>query len=347
MTVGGSAVGDVDGAVALASAYADAHDHARAEQVLKGALTAAPDSAVLLANLARVYVLTRNYPAATRTAYAALAISPEDAFAMRIYTVALDGSGWLDHALWMAWRTVGTHPHDRLAHFVYAELLLKADKPQDALFVVGEALRLDPAHPDTHVLRGQILSRLGRSDDSTAAYTEALGLDPGNASAVHNIGVNRLARSKWSAALTGFLGAARLDPDLGDLARRNIGVALTRLLRLATVAVVLLACLMFWEAPTLEQGSRSSMGHRIAVGLCTVALFAYMVWLSRVVPLRTWRSVLRMKLALGLRLGLVACALPVGVLVTMGRGEAVAAVAAAILVLAALVVSFVGQLTAS
>ncbi len=345
MTTGGPAVGDVDAAVTLASAYVDAHDHARAEQVLRDALTVSPDNAVLLANLARVYVLTGDFASATRNAYAALAISPEDAFAMRIYAVALERSGSLDQALWMAWRTISTHPHDRLAHFVYAELLLKAGKPQEALLVVGEVLRLDPANPDTHVLRGQILARLGRSDESTAAYEEALRLDPGHASAVHNIGVNRLARSKWSAAVSGFLGAARLDPDLGDLARRNIAVALTRLLRLATVGVVLLALLMFWEAPTIEQGSGSSMGHRIAVGLCTAVLFAYMVWLSRVVPLRTWRSVLRITPALGLRLGLVTCAIPIGVVVTIGRGEAVAAVAGVVLVLAALAVSFIGQLT--
>jgi Flp pilus assembly protein TadD len=340
-------VHDADGAVALASAYVDAHNHARAEQVLRDALTASPDSAVLLANLARVQVLMRDFDSATRTAYAALGISPEDAFAMRIYTIALDGAGQLEQALWMAWRTASTHPHDRLAHFVYAELLLKAQRPHDALFVVGEALRLDPVNPETHVLRGQVLSRLGRIDESTAAYEEALRLDPGNASAVHNIGVNRLARSKWSAALAGFLGAARLDPDLGDLARRNIGIALTRLLRLTTVVVVLLACLIFWEAPSLEQGARPSTGHQILVGLCTAVLLGYLGWLSRAVPLRTWRSVLRIKPALVLRLGLVVCAVPIGALVAVGRGEKVAAVAAAILVLAALVVSLAGRFTDS
>ncbi len=344
MSAGGSAVGDVDGAVAVANAYVQASNHGRAEQVLRQALTTTPESAVLLANLARVQVLTRDYASATRTAYAALAISPEDAFAMRIYTIALDGSGWLEQALWMAWRTAGTHPHDRLAHFVYAELLLKAGKPQDALYVIGESLRLDPAAPDSHVLRGQILARLGRSDESTAAYEEALRLDPSHASAVHNIGVNRLARSKWSAALSGFLGAARLDPDLGDLARRNIGIALARLLRLSTVGVALLAWLMFLEAPSLGQG-HSATGYRIVIGFCTGALIAYMVWLSRVVPLRTWRSVLRIKPVLTLRLGLVVGTVPVGALVAAGRAEAVVAVASALLLLAVLVVALMGRFT--
>ncbi len=344
MTAGESAIGDVGGAVALASAYADARNHARAEEVLRDALTLSPDSAVLLANLARVQVLTQDYADAAQTAYAALAISPEDAFAMRIYAVALDGAGWFSQALRMAWRAATLHPYDRLAHFVYAELLLKAGWPQDALVVVGEALRLGPSSADTHVLRGQILARLGRSDESTSAYEEALHLDPGNASAIHNIGVNRLARSKWSAALRGFLGAARLDPDLGDLARRNIGIALARLLRLSTVGVALLAWLMFLEAPSLGQG-HSATGYRMVIGFCTVALIAYMVWLSRVVPFRTWRSVLRIKPVLTLRLGLVVGTVSVGALVAAGRAEAVAAVASALLLLAALVVALIGRFT--
>lgn len=339
-----TAAGDVDGAITLAGAYSEARNHTRAEQVLREALTTSPDSAVLLANLARVQVLAQQYGPAAQTAYAALAISPEYAFAMRIYAVALDGAGCSDQALWMAWRGATRHPHDRLAHFVYAEMLLKVGRPQDALVVVAEALRLDPASADTHVLRGQILARLGRSDESTSAYEEALQLDPGNASAVHNIGVNRLARSKWSAALSGFLGAARLDPDLGDLARRNIGIALARLLRLSTVGVALLAWLVFLEAPSLGQG-HSAMGYRIVIGVCTVALIAYMVWLSRAVPLRTWRSVLRIKPVLTLRLGLLIVTVAVGALVAAGRAEAFAAVASALLLLAALVVALIGRFT--
>ena len=339
-----TAAGDTDGVIALATAYADARNHGRAEEVLREALLTAPDNAVLLANLARVQVLTGQYDTAARNAYAALAISPEYGFAMRIYAVALDAAGRVDQALYMAWRGVAAQPRDRLAHFVYAEMLMKVGRPQDALLVVGESLRLDPTSADSHVLRGQILARLGRTDESTSAYEQALQLDPANASAVHNIGVNRLARSKWSAALSGFLGAARLDPDIGDLARRNIGIALARLLRLSTVGVALLSWLIFLEAPSLGQG-HSAVGYRIVIGVCTVALIAYLVWLSRAVPLRTWRSVLRSKPMLTLRLGLLVVTVAVGVLVAAGRAEAFAAVASALLLLAALVVALIGRFT--
>jgi Flp pilus assembly protein TadD len=343
LTAAGAAAGDVDGAIVLASAYVEARNHARAEEVLRDALSVNPQSAVLLANLARVQVLAQQHAAAVQTAYAALAISPEDAFAIRIYAVALDGAGWLEQALWTAWRGVTLHPQDRLAHFVYAELLLKVGRPQDAYVVIGEALRLDPASPDSHVLRGQILARLGRPEESTAAYEQALQLDPANASAVHNIGVNRLAGSKWSAALSGFLGAARLDPDLGDLARRNIGIALARLLRFATVGVVLLAWLIILSIPGVGQGTSPSLGHRIAVGICTLALLVYGVWLSRVVPMRTWRSVLRSQRALALRAALVILAVPLGVLAVVARGLTVAGIVGPVLLAGAVLVTVIGR----
>jgi Flp pilus assembly protein TadD len=344
LTAGESAVGDVNATVALASTYIDARKHAHAERLLRQALTTSPDSAVLLANLARVQVLTDDYASAAHTAHSALAISPEYGFAMRMYAVALDGAGWLSQALWVAWRGATTHPNDPLAHFVYAELLMKAARTHEALYVVHEALRLEPANPNSHVLRGRILAKLGRVDESTASYEEALRLDPGHAAAVNNIAVNRLARSRWSTALRGFLGAARLDPELGDLARRNIGLALVWPLRLTTLGVMVLAGLVISGIPDPQQGS-VTVGHRIIVGLCTLALLAGPVWLSRIVPLRTWRSVLRIRSPLVLRLALIVCALPVGVLATLGRGGAVTSVAAALLFFGGLAVALIGRFT--
>ena len=345
MTAGSTASGDARGAVELANAYVDARNYVRAMEVLRDALTASPNDAVLLANLARAQVLTKDYASAAGSAHAALAISPEDAFAMRIYTIALDGTGAFHQAMWMAWRTASTHPHDRLAHFVYAELLLRAGRPGDALFVVDEALRIDASRADSQVLRGQILARLGRSDESTAAYEQALALDPSNASAVHNIGVNRLARSKWSAAFRGFLGAARLDPELGNLARENIAIALGRLLRFATLGVVVLGYVLFLSAPSLVDPSHRGPGPQIVVGVFTAALLGYTVWVLRVVPPRTLRSVLRIRPGLALRLGLVVCALLFGAVVTAGLGQSVSAVAGVLLIFGALLVSFVGRLS--
>jgi Flp pilus assembly protein TadD len=337
LTAGGSS-GDVEAAVTLASAYVDARNHSRAEQVLRDALTASPDSAELLANLARVQILVKDHQAAAVTAYAALAISPEDAFALRMYAIALDGVGRLDDALSVAWRAATTHPHDRLAHYVYAELLLKAARPHDALYVVGEVLRLDPANSDNHVLRGQILAQLNRSRESTAAYEEALRLDPANAAAVHNIAVNRLGGGRWSMAFRGFLGAARLDPELGDLARRNIGAALTKQLRIANLIVLFIPLLglMAHESP-------DGVGPRVWAGILAAAVLGRLVWLSRMVPMRTWRSVLGSRQMLIVRLALAVCAIPVGVNAVVSPGGPVTVPACLALFGASVIVAFIGR----
>lgn len=335
--------GDVDAAVALACAYADAKNYSRAEQVLRDALTTAPDSADLLANLARIQVLVEDYPSAASTAYAALAIAPEYGFAMRMYAIALEGIGRLGDALQVAWRGATTNPHDRLAHYVYAELLLKARRPHDALYVVGEVLRLEPANTDSHVLHGQVLARLGRHQASTVAYEEALRLDPSNAAAVHNIAVNRLGRNRWLTALRGFRGAARLDPHLGDLVRRNISVALSRLLRLSTAFAAVVGFLVVLWSDAAVRG-QSATGLRIAVGVATVALLGYMVWVSRVVPMRTWRSVLVNRSVLVLRIILAVCAIAVGVLTVAGGQPSFTSSAGSFLLFGVFGVSVIGWL---
>jgi Flp pilus assembly protein TadD len=337
LTAGGP-TGGIEAAVTLASAYVDARNHSRAEQVLREALTASPDSSELLANLARVQILMKDHRAAAVTAYAALVISPEDAFALRMYAIALDGIGRLHDALSVAWRSAINHPHDRLAHYVYAELLLKAGRAHDALYVVGEVLRLDPANTDNHVLRGQILARLNRSRESTAAYEEALRLDPGNAAAVHNIAVNRLAGGRWSKAFRGFLGAARLDPELGDLARRNIGAALARQLRIANLIVLFLAFLAL-----MAKESPDSVGPRVWAGILAATLFVRLAWLSRMVPLRTWRSVLAARQMLIVRLGLTAYAIAVGVVAAVDPGGPVTSPAAPTLLALTVIVMLIGR----
>lgn len=332
--------GDVAAVVTLASAYVDARNHARAEQVLRDALTTSPHNSELLANLARVQILVKDYEAASNTAYAALAISPEDGFAMRMYAIALAGVGRQSDALSVAWRVATTHPHDRLAHYVYAELLMNAGRPHDALFVVGEVLRLDPTNSDSHVLRGQILARLHRFGESTAAYEDALRLDPGNAAAVHNIAVNRLAIGRWSQAFRGFLGAARLDPELGDLARRNIGAALTKQLRVVTIGVLFIALLAL-----MAKESPDETGPRTWAGFLSAALFVRLVWLSRMMPQRTWRSVLRARRLLILRLAVSVSAIPVGVVAVVDAAGPVTRPAALILLGAAVIVVFLGRVT--
>ncbi|OBK44363.1 tetratricopeptide repeat protein [Mycobacterium sp. 1081908.1] len=290
-----------DQAVRLAEAYFDSKNYERARDVLRQSLARHPNDPSLLAHHARAEYMLDNYPGAAWSAYAALSAAPQDEMSMRIYALALDGLGRGYEALWMAWRTVVAHPNDHLPHRLYARMLHKALHHSAALLEVDEALRLDPASVDALILRGSILHDLRRMGESDAAYQQALTLDPGNAEALNNLAVNRLRRGGFQHALRGFLGAAGIDPTLGDLARRNIGVVLRKVLRLVTIAATILGFLVALAAGLYSEGHPTTV-IRVLAGLVAAALVAVLVRLGRAIPRPVLVSVLRQQFFVALRI---------------------------------------------
>jgi Flp pilus assembly protein TadD len=279
-------------ALHVAWAYFDTGNYERAREVLRGSLAEHPTDPTLLAQHARAEYLLNNHPSAAWSAYTALSVAPQNELAMRIYALSLDGLGRLYDALSMAYRAVIAHPNEPLEHRVYARLLQKSRQYPSALLAVDKALQLDPTNADALVLRGSILHDLGRLPESTAAYQQALSLDAGNAEALNNIAVNRLQRGKFGGALRGFLGAAGSDPTLGNLARRNIGVVLAKVLKRVTPVAVLLSLLVAFVEPAYVH-RESTVALRVVVGLVTVALTAVLGWLFRAIPGRVLSSVLQ------------------------------------------------------
>ncbi|OBG25804.1 tetratricopeptide repeat protein [Mycobacterium sp. 852002-51057_SCH5723018] len=305
-----------DQAVYVAEAYFDSKNYERARDVLRQSLSQHPTDPVLLAQHARAEYLLDNLPAAASSAYAALSVAPQDEMAMRIYTLSLDGLGRYYDSMWMAWRTVVTHPNEPLPHRLYARLLQKWRQFPVALLAVDEALRLAPTDVDALVLRGSILNDLGRIAESDAAYRQALSLDPGNAEALNNMAVNRMQRGRFQHALRGFLGAAGLDPALGDLARRNIGVVLRRVLRFVTIAAAILGFLVALAAG-LQHGGHPTATLRVAAGLLTAALIFVLARVGRIIPRPVLASVLREQVFVTLRLVHALVAVVAGAWVTV------------------------------
>ncbi|BBZ10135.1 tetratricopeptide repeat protein [Mycobacterium branderi] len=292
MTADAAVGGETNEAIHIIRAYIDTRKYERAREIAQRYLSANPNDPDLLAHYAQTELLLKSYASAAQSAYAALSIAPDDELAMRIYALALDGLGRRYDALWVAWRAVIAHPNEPLEHYVYARLLYQGRQLCSALQAIDESLRLDPTYVDALVLRGVILNGLGRIDESTAVYREVLSLDSTNAEAVNNIAVNRLKRGKFRRALRGFLGAAGLDPSLGDLARRNIGLALAR----ATRRLTAIATIVGWTVTSV--GNDHSYGeptaaNRVVSGIATTALIVLLARLLREIPRRVLVSVLR------------------------------------------------------
>lgn len=297
----------------VAEAYLSTRNYQRAAEVLESALAEDPNHDGLLAQYARAQLGLKDYDGAAQAAYAALASAPGDQHVMRVYALALNGQGRRGEALQMAWRAATENPHIHSVHYTYASLLLEAGRPRDALDVIDEALRLQPESADSLVLRGDIHRALGSFTAAEDNYEAALRLEPDHASAVHNLAVNRLKWGKLTTSIKGFLGAGRLDPALGELARRNIGVALIRVLRVSTASVILLSIVLI-AVTTSHENAQSTVAPRVFIALLTLGLAGVIVWLMRSVPRPTLRAVLRERGFLAVRLAFLAFAIIAGMI---------------------------------
>lgn len=332
-----------DDAIHRAEVYFETGSAERAREVLRGSLSRHPNEPSLLAQHARAEYLLDNYPGAAASAYAALSAAPKDELAMRIYALSLGGLGRISDGMWMAWRGVVAHPNEPLQHRVYARLLQQARHLPMALIAVDEALRLAPASPDALVLRGSILHDLGRIEESTEAYHQALSLDPGNATALNNMAVNRLQSGKFRRAVRGFLGAAGSDPTMGDLARRNIGAVLARLLSRATVLSVSLGMLVCFVGAAHSDG-HSTVSMRVLTGMTAMTLIVILGWLFRSIPRRILASVLRDRVFVAVRIVHALLAVGLGAWATVFGGPAWMVPAGVVLIISGVILVRVGRI---
>ncbi len=277
-------------------------------------------------------------------AWAALGVEPANEQAMRLYTLALNGQGRAADALSMAWRMVSEHPQSALAQYTYAGLLHESGQDPQALTVVNEALRLDPVHPDALVLRGDIYRSTWGAAAAQAQYLEALRISPDHALATHNLAVSRLRWGSLTEAVRGLLAAGRLNSALGPLVIDNIGLALTRVLRMATASVVFLAVALIVVMAAHDDGLPTVIP-RIVAGVLGVALAVPLVWVVRTVPWPVLSSVLRQRFLLGIRMAFVLLAVVLGVVTAAVGPNPVSDVAGTLLLFGVFGLSVLGWMT--
>ncbi|MGE2731869.1 tetratricopeptide repeat protein [Mycolicibacterium vaccae] len=258
---------------------------------------------------AQASLRSRDYQGAASAAWAALSTDPNNEHAMRLYTLALNGQGRTAEALSMAWQTAGAHPQSPLAQYTYASLLLEAGKPQHALTVVNEALRLDPSATDSVVLLGDIQRSMGNRGAAEAAYQAALRLEPTHAVAV-----------------------------------QNIGLAVTRVMRMTTAGVVLLAVALIVVSAAHDESIPTAVPRIAAAALC-VPLTLGIAWVVRTVPRPTLRAVLRRRVLLGVRIGFVALAILAGLIAAVFGPSVVVTAAGPLLLLGVVTLTVIGWVT--
>ncbi|UGT90202.1 hypothetical protein LTS72_17770 [Mycobacterium ostraviense] len=300
-----------------------------------------PNDPALLTQYSRAEYLLDNHLSAAHSAYAALSAAPQDEFAMRMYTLSLEGLGRDWDALCMAWRTVLAHPNEAVVHRLYARLLRKAQQLPNALYAADQALRLAPANVESLILRGAILHDLRRLAESEAMYREALLRDPDNATAINNLAVNRLHRWRLIPALRGFFAAAGIDPAMGAGARRNIGAVLEKVFQYVTVVAAVIGVFSAVVVNIYNDGKPTGL-LRVLIAVLVAVLIAAFVWMFRVVPRRVLPSVLRYRVLVALRMVHALLAMALGIWVAIFAWPARLGAAGIALLLSGLFLVWVG-----
>ncbi|MGE2837137.1 tetratricopeptide repeat protein [Mycobacterium sp. SMC-4] len=286
----------------------------------------------------------KDYSGVASAAWAALSAEPDNEHAMRLYTLALHGLGRVTEAISMAWQTVSAHPQSHLAQYTYASLLHESGQEQQALVVVNEALRLNPASTDSLVLLGDVHRSLGNTSAAEAAYQAALRLEPTHAVAVHNLSVSRLRWGTLTDAVRGLLDVGRLNPALEQLANQNIGLAVTRVLRMTTASVVFLAVALIVVMAAHNDGLPTFIP-RIAAAALSVSLAVGVGWVARTVPRPILKTILAHRFPLALRLGFVVLAVVVGLITASLGSNPVTDVAGPLLLLGVVGLTVLGWVT--
>jgi Flp pilus assembly protein TadD len=275
--------------------------------------------------------------------YSALAADPCDEHAMRLYALALHRHGLLPQALSMAWQTVHRHPWSSLAQYAYAGLLQESGQSHQALRAVDEALRLDPGYADAWVLRGDIFQSMWGPATAEPNYTAALRLQPDDPLAMHNLAVSRLRWGLLTRAVRGLQVAGQLNSALAPLVVENVGLALARVLRMATASVVFVATALFVVIAANGDGM-STVVPRIAAAVLGAALAVPLVWIIRLRLGSLLTTVLRQHLLLGARIVFVAYTVLLGVVTAVVGPNPVFVVACSLLLPGIVVLTVIGWL---
>lgn len=176
-------------------------------------LAAAPDDAALLSTLARVHVAAAQPADALAAAERAVAAAPGTVGPLVVRAMALSDERRFGEAAQIATSILAAWPADPYAQRTGAALLSEARNGQDALNAAWNGVRLTPADAEAHLVLAVVAARLRLFDLAQRAYGEALDLDSAIGDAQRDVGVVRLERRRWAAALESLADAAMPVPD--------------------------------------------------------------------------------------------------------------------------------------
>lgn len=195
---------------ALGQVYAARGWHAEAQAAYAHAAMLEPDSPVYLRAQAR-QLAEADEARAIEVMRAAVAAAPDDAESAFDLGRLLARTGDDEGALVHFQRAVGRVPEEPAYVQALGRCLARLDRPE-AGDVLKRALALDPRAAGTHAALGDWHARAGRQAAALDCYIEAVRLAPEDAAAWRRLGDLRLGRQDSAGAIEAFEHAVRIAP---------------------------------------------------------------------------------------------------------------------------------------
>jgi tetratricopeptide (TPR) repeat protein len=190
--------------------FADLGRYDEAAGEVAAGLAGAPTDASLLTTLARVHIVAEQPVEALAAAERAAAAAPGDIGTLVVRAMALADNRRFADAAAVATEILTRWPQDAYAQRTGAALLSESRNGQEALNAAWNGVRIAPAEAEAHLVLAVVAARLRLFDLAQRAYGEALELDDTIADAQRDVGIVRLERRRWAAALEALADEAAL-----------------------------------------------------------------------------------------------------------------------------------------
>ena len=186
-----------------------------AETELSAALKLAPMDQDAVLRLARVYIVSKDLPAAGRTLEGAVARGMDAAPVYALLATVYEQSGHIENAIPAMRLAIQRDTKSEVYRFQYGMLLTNAMAPKAAVIRLTEALELYPDSPRLWLGLGIAHFKAGNNPEAVKAFTHSLKLDSNYAPAYAYLGMANVEVGNYQEAISAYERALSVNNKLG------------------------------------------------------------------------------------------------------------------------------------